>query len=534
MPMKYLLPLLLALLCPPAHAIVQPNIVVILVDDMGFSDIGAYGSEIPTPNLDALAETGARFTQFYNTGRCCPTRASLLTGLYSHQAGMGWMTTDQGQPGYQGALNDQCVTIAEVLGTAGYYTAMTGKWHVGFKSGVTPWERGFQHSLNLPAGGVYYPSDSPKCQLHLDGEAIAKDDPRLPENWYGSDLWTEYGIRFIDEAISEAKPFFLYLAHVAPHFPLQADAEDIAKFRGKYKEGWDTLSEQRLARQQASGLLDPSWKPTPRPEEIPAWDSLSDEEKDRYDHIMAVYAAVMHRMDQSVGTLMDALKERGIYEDTIIFFMSDNGGNAESGVSGKTVGDPTQADSNWFVGRSWAHLQNTPFREYKHFNHEGGIASPLIVHYPAMMEEGGWIETPAHVIDILPTCVDLSAALYPETRGQSPVHPMEGQSLIPVLTGEGDLPERNLYWEHEGNAALRKGDRKLVRKGMKGEWELYDLKADRTEQTNLAPTHLEEVQSMVKEWREWAQRAQVLPKPETGRKKNNKKANSAPEAKAES
>ena len=198
----------------------RPNIVLIMADDMGFSDIGSYGGEIPTPNLDQLGANGVRFAQFYNTGRCCPTRASLLTGLYSHQTGIGWMTTDQKVAGYRGHLNDHCVTIAEVLNTAGYFTAMTGKWHVGFSHGVTPWERGFKRSLNLPAGGVYFPSDSPKCRLHLNGEAIANNDSCLPKNWYGTDLWTRFGISFIDEAIEAKKPFFPYIAHVAPHFPL--------------------------------------------------------------------------------------------------------------------------------------------------------------------------------------------------------------------------------------------------------------------------------------------------------------------------
>jgi len=507
-------------LISPASAAEKPNIVVILVDDMGFSDIGPYGSEIPTPHLDALAEQGARFSQFYNTGRCCPTRATLLTGLYSHQAGMGWMTTDQKQPGYTGHLNDSCVTLAEVLNGAGYLTAMTGKWHVGWKFGVTPKGRGFQRSLNLPAGGVYMGSDSAKCALHLNGEPIEPDDERLPENWYGTDLWTDYGIRFIDEAIAEEKPFFLYLAHVAPHFPLQADAESIARFRGQYMEGWDALSEKRLARQREIGLISADWQPEARPEQIAAWDSLSDEEKDRFDHIMAVYAAVMHRLDQSIGDLVAALKERDQFDNTLILFMSDNGGNAEAGPNGRTVGDPTQADSNWFCGRSWAHLQNTPFREYKHYNHEGGIATPLIASWPAQIQNTGeWITEPAHLIDIMATCVDIAGASYPKTFEGREITPMQGQSLLPLLKGSGEFAKRPLYWEHEGNAALRVGDRKLVRKGINGPWELFDLAADRTEQNDLAEEHPEEVQGMVKQWRTWAQESQVLPRPQKGKKK---------------
>ena len=222
----------------------RPNIVVILVDDMGFSDIGCYGSEIPTPNLDALAQEGLRFTQFYNTARCCPSRATLLTGVYAHQAGVGHMTEDDNLPGYRGRLNDQCVTLAEVLNPAGYFTAMSGKWHVGQNHGVTPKSRGFQRSLNAPAGGFYQPGH-PRAELYLNGEKIANDDARLPKDWYTTDLWTTFGLKFIDEALAEKKPFLLYLAHNAPHFPIQAPADEIAKFRGTYKTGWDVLREKR-------------------------------------------------------------------------------------------------------------------------------------------------------------------------------------------------------------------------------------------------------------------------------------------------
>ncbi|MFN9913552.1 MAG: sulfatase-like hydrolase/transferase, partial [Pirellulaceae bacterium] len=242
----------------PGEAAERPNIVVILVDDMGFSDLGCFGSEIPTPHLDALAAGGMRFSQFYNTGRCCPTRAALLTGLYSHQAGIGHMTDDKGQPGYRGRLNDRCVTIGEVLRPAGYLTAMTGKWHVGQNFGVTPWERGFERSLNAAAGGFYFASAA-KANLFLNGEALARGDSRLPADWYSTDLWTTFGLKFIDEARQADRPFFLYLAHTAPHFPLQAPADAIALFRGKYREGWDALRQRRHARQLEVGIIAQSW-----------------------------------------------------------------------------------------------------------------------------------------------------------------------------------------------------------------------------------------------------------------------------------
>lgn len=504
----------------------QPNIVVILVDDMGFSDLGCYGSEIPTPNLDALAAGGLRFTQFYNTARCCPTRAALLTGLYSHQAGVGHMTNDRGQPGYQGRLNDRCVTMAEVLRPAGYFTAMTGKWHVGQNYGVTPWGRGFDRSLNAAAGGFFFP-DHPRAELYLNGEKIANDDPRLPPNWYSTDLWTTFGLKFIDEALAAKKPFYLHLCHNSPHFSLQAPAETIAKFRGKYKAGWGALRDQRLARQVEMGITDAHWEKAPQPKEIKLWSEHTAEEQDRFDHIMSVYAACVHRMDQAVGDLVAGLKARGLYENTLILFMSDNGGNAEAGPNGRTVGDPSTGKSDWFCGESWAFLQNTPFRRYKHFTHEGGIATPLVAHWPAGIAARGELRhQPAHLIDIMPTVVDVSGAEYPQTFNDRPILPPEGLSLVKAFRNE-PLDRDAIYWEHEGNAAVRVNDLKLVRFSRNGLWELYDLKADRTEQHNLAGERPEQVRELSIKWQAWAERAQVLPYPadENGRKKvPNKKA----------
>lgn len=503
----------------------RPNIIVILVDDMGFSDIGCYGSEIPTPNLDALAAGGVRFTQFYNTGRCCPTRASLITGLYPHQAGVGHMTNDKGVPGYQGRLNDSCVTIAEVLRPAGYFTALSGKWHVGQNYGVTPWGRGFDRSLNAAAGGFYFPG-SPKAILFLNGEPIANEDPRLPKDWYSTDLWTTFGLKFIDEALAEKKPFYLHLCHNAPHFPLQAPAEEIAKFRGKYKIGWGATRDRRYARMIELGIIDKSWAKSPRPQAVSPWQEVSAEEQERFDHLMAVYAAVVHRMDKAVGDLVAGLRERGILDNTLILFMSDNGGNAEAGPRGKTNGDPSQADSDWFCGESWAFPQNTPFRLYKHYNHEGGIATPLIAHWPARIGTGKvgdetmgrLVQTPAHLIDIMPTCVEFAGASYPQVFNGKTIRPMEGQSLAPLLLSPTENPptpisDRALFWEHEGNAAIRAGDMKLVRKGREGPWELYDMKADRTELHDLAALQPEKAQALTAKWEAWAERAQVKPYP---------------------
>jgi arylsulfatase len=491
---------------------------------MGFSDISCYGSEVPTPNLDKLAANGLRFTQFYNTGRCCPTRASILTGLYPHQAGVGHMTEDRGVPGYRGRLNDRCVTIAEVLDGAGYFTAMSGKWHVGQNQGVVPWERGFQRSFNSPAGGFYYP-EGRQNRLFLNGKALADDAPELPKNWYTTDLYTDFGLRFIDEGLAAKKPFFLYLAYNAPHFPLQAPADEIARFRGKYKIGWDKLREQRHARQKELGVVDTSWALSPRPDAVAAWDTLTDAEKDRFDNIMAIYAACVAHIDTAVGRLVAALKQRGVLDNTLIIFLSDNGGNAESGPRGRLEGaSPGAAYSTVFCGQSWATLENTPFRRYKHFNHEGGIATPFIVHWPAGVAARGELrQQPGHLVDVMATCVDLAGAKYPaEFQGRS-ILPMEGRSLVPAFANQ-PIQRDALFWEHEGNAAVRVGDWKLVRLGRNGPWELYNLKTDRTELHDLAATEPDRAAELAAKWDAWATRTNVkpYPAPEGAQKKGKK------------
>ena len=491
----------------------RPNIVVILVDDMGFSDLGCTGGEIPTPHLDALAAEGLTFTRFCNTGRCCPTRASLLTGLYPHQAGVGYMTDDEGLPGYRGRLGDGCVTIAESLRDAGYFTCMAGKWHVGQNHGVAPWNRGFLRSLN-PAAGGFYQAGSPRYELSLDGAAIAADDPRLPPDWYSTDLWTEFGLRFIDDARAVRKPFFLYLAHNAPHFPLQARAEEIERFRATYAAGWDALAARRFERQVAAGLFTGAETPAGRPAGVAAWDEIPEAERLRFAHLMATYAATVHLMDRSIGTLVAGLRDRDLLDDTLILFLSDNGGNAESGPAGRTVGDPTKPDSSWFCGESWAWLQNTPLRRFKHYAHEGGIATPLIAHWPrGIAARGERRRQPGHVIDILPTCLEVAGAAMPATREGVAVQPLEGRSLVPAFPAEtGAL--RRLCWEHEGNAAVSDGDTKLVRLGRDGPWELYDLVADRTESHDLAAAQPEKVRELTAAWEQWAERVHAVPMPD--------------------
>jgi arylsulfatase len=498
----------------------RPNVIVILVDDLGFSDFGCYGSEIPTPNIDALAAGGVRFTQFYNTARCSPTRASLITGLYPHQAGLGHLdsTVHEGSKGTTGKLRTDCVTIGEVLGEAGYFTIMTGKWHMGGYRGTPPWSRGFQRSLSSKIGEVYFPDQKQRREdgLDINGKRVDHDDPILGENWYGPDLITEWGLKFVDEAQAAGRPFFWYLAHSSVHFPLQAPQEDIDRYRGKYLVGWDKLREARHRRQIEMGLVDAKWPLTPRPPDVPAWDTRTDKAKDRFDHIMAIYAAMIDRLDRSIGTLVSELKERGMDENTLIVLLSDNGGNAESGPRGRLEGDqPGGPQSTVFLGQNWATLANTPFRRYKHFTHEGGISTPFIVHWPAGIpsERNGKLEhQPAHLIDVMATVVEATGATYPAEFNGNTIQPMEGVSLLPAFAGEPLQRKGPIFFEHEGNRAVRAGKWKLVLKH-RGPWELYDMEADRTERHNLVDEEQKIAQDLIAKWEAWAKRADVGPWP---------------------
>jgi len=510
---------LFALTLTAAAAAPRPNIVVILVDDVGFSDLGCYGSEIPTPNLDALAAGGVRFTQFYITARCSTTRASLMTGLYPHQAGMGWLDgkVEPQSKGFHGKLLPRCVTIAEVLRDAGYFTAMTGKWHMGQQNGTPPWKRGFMRSLNSQFGEIYFPHEDDKPgtkNLYLNGREIPKDSPEIGgPNWYSTDLFTDWGLKFIDEARAEKKPFFLYLAQGAAHFPLRAPEEVIAKYRGKYLAGWDELRAQRFAKQKQLGLIDEKWTLAPRPPEVATWESLTAEQKERFDHIMAVYAAMIDRIDYAVGTLVAGLKERGELDNTLILFLQDNGGNGEGGPNGitKGTGPIGSPQSDVHLGMSWATLNNTPFARYKHFTHEGGISTSLIAHWPAGIpasRNGGLAKEPGHLIDIMATCVDLTGAKYPANYAGHAIEPMEGVSLRPAFAGQPLARTQPIFWEHEGNKAVRDGHWKLVQRH-RLDWQLYDMAADRTEQHDLSKERTDIASRLEAAWAGWAQRTYV-------------------------
>lgn len=511
-----------------AAAAKRPNIVVILADDMGFSDIGCYGGEIDTPNLNRLAKGGIRFTQFYNTARCCPTRSSLLTGLYPHQTGMGHMvnTGRKDLPGYTGDLSRSSVTIAEVMKAAGYRTYMSGKWHV---TPVTeskhnwPRQRGFDRFFGTihGAGSFYDPAT-----LVRENEMIQPDRP----DFFYTDAIAENACSFIDSNVRGQDPFFLYCAFTSPHWPLHAIEKDIAKYKGRYRDGWDALRVERHRRMIDSGVVDNRWKLTTRDPRVPAWASTPS--KEWQQRRMEVYAAQIDRMDQSIGRILAKIREAGAEENTLILFLSDNGGCAEEMASrgplplhipaktrdGRPVvrgNDPKimagPEDTYQSYGIGWANASNTPFRLYKHWVHEGGIATPLIAHWPAAIRKrGGFSHQPGHLIDIMATCCEAGGATYPAEYQGTPIQPPEGRSLLPILRG-GKRPDHpEIYWEHEGNRAVRQGKWKLVSRHP-GNWELFDLEADRTETEDLVVKNSAKAQELAAKWNAWATRCHVVP-----------------------
>lgn len=483
----------------------RPNIVLILADDMGFSDIGCYGSEIETPNLNALARSGLRFTHFRNTARCCPSRSSLLTGLYAHQAGVGLMVEDRGRPAYQGYLNDRCATLAEVLRPAGYRTYMSGKWHVGEKRPHWPTDRGFDRYFGLISGACnYFRLDDPDRprQMALDDKPWQPP----PTGFYMTDAIAEHAVEFLDthaHARSE-QPFFLYTAFTAPHYPLHALPEDIAKYEGKYMKGWDALRLERHQRMIDMGIVDRRWPLTPRDREAPAWDTVKD--KTAWDRRMSVYAAQIDRMDQGIGQILQKIRDVGEEDNTLVMFMADNGGCAEIVDRGKPGVPPGLPDSFMSYGIPWANASNTPFRLYKRWVHEGGIATPLVVRWPSRVKHANTITHQAgHLIDIMATCVDASGARYPG----APILRMEGKSLVPVFEGKS-IGDRILFWEHMGNRAVLEGKWKLVSR-YPNDWELYDLEADRTEMHDLAASLPDRAARLLGYYNRWAQRCGVAP-----------------------
>lgn len=534
-----------------ASAAPRPNIIVIMSDDMGYSDVGCYGGEIPTPNLDRLAAGGLRYTQFYNTGRCVPTRAALLTGLYPHQAGLGRMTSDDELPGYRGTLGRNTATLAEVLRGAGYHTYMSGKWHVtgqlrpdGDKSSW-PLQRGFDkfYGTIIGAGSFFDP-----WTLTRGNDAVTPDnDPEYqPGIFYYTHAISHHAVRFVNEHAAEhpEEPFFLYVSHTAPHWPMHALEEDIARHRGRFDEGYETLRAARFERMRALGVIprETALSPEPNP-----WEDVPDELREWELRCMEVYAAMIDSMDRGIGQLVQALEEHDLLDNTLILYLHDNGGCDEAfgreprknAVTGVEPMDPDELQTAMFptrtrdghpvlmgpevmpgpatsyiaYGRGWANVSNTPLRQYKASQHEGGIATPLIAHWPqGIPSKGGLRHEPGHLIDLMPTFVDLSDAQYPQEIEGLPVPPMEGRSLVPGFGADRAGEDRVLIWEHYGNAAIRRGRWKLVRLANRP-WELYDLGTDRSEMNNLVTRHPEKAAELEQLWHEHAERTLVLPMP---------------------
>ncbi len=516
-----------------------PNIVLILADDMGFSDIGCFGAEISTPNLDRLAAQGARLTQMYNSARCCPTRASLLTGLHPHQTGVGHMISDFGHPSYRGFLNDRCVTIAEALRPHGYRTFMSGKWHVGGGPWGTdpsawidggepgtrprPIDRGFDHHFGtLEGAGSYFDPHT----LISDEQLVTTVDP----DFFYTDAIGDQAAGAIERYARGSQPFFVYVGYTAPHWPLHALPQDIERYRGRYRDGWDAVRTARLERLRDSGILDPAWPITPRDLQAPDWKDV--EHREWEDLRMAVYAAQIDSMDQSIGRILDALQRTGTADNTLVMFLSDNGGCAEflhedfltkidlviphtrDGRPVRLGNDPSiepgDADTYMSYDLPWANASNTPFRLYKHWVHEGGIATPFVACWPNEIPPGQILHEPCHVSDIMATCLEATTTPYPTEYENRPITPLEGESFLAMLRGEPWSRRDPICWEHEGNRAVRWGRWKLVSRH-RVPWELYDMAEDRTELDDLAARNPQKVEELAGVWTDWASRCDVLP-----------------------
>lgn len=516
-----------------AFAQEKPNIIVILADDLGFSDLGCYGGEVRTPVLDKMARQGVRMTQMYNSARSCPSRANLLTGLYPHQTGLGHMdaTRPAWPKGYAGfRSNSDNVTIAEVLKGAGYFTAMSGKWHLG--KTANPIQRGFQEYYGLLGGFNSFWNPDVYTRLPKD---------RAPRQYkegefYATNVITDYAIDFINQAHQEEKPLFLYLAYNAAHFPLHAPKEVTDKYMKTYLQGWDKIRDQRWKRIVKMGLLQGKSELSPRgmvPESLfedethplPAWDSLTKEQQTDLARRMAIYAAMIDIMDANIGRVLDTLQKNGELDNTFIMFMSDNGACAEWHEFGFDKQTGTEYHTHvgaeldqmglpgtyHHYGTGWANVCCTPFTLYKHYAHEGGISTPCIIQWGKQIKHKGSIDhQPAQFSDIMATCIELAGTKYPKEYEGRKIIPTPGVSILPIVRGE-EMPDRFIYAEHEGNRMVRKGDWKLVSANFRGdEWELYNIKEDRTEQHNLIKEYPEMARELENAYFEWADRSDVL------------------------
>lgn len=506
----------------------KPNIILILADDLGYSDLGIYGSEIHTPNLDQLASDGIRFRQFYNNSISAPTRASILTGQYPHKAGVGYFSNNLGLPAYQGYLNQSSLTLGEVLQTAGYRTLLSGKWHVaGKKDGKDvsrPWQRGFDESFNADNGsyfdqGDYIPKSSKASNREFQRKGVyylnGKPYSLKPGSYYVTDLVTDKALSFLRE--KSDKPFFLYLAYTAPHWPLHAKPEDIAKYKGKYDEGWDELRKQRFERLKKSGLIPDSFKISNKDKDIYDWKRLSYDRKKLWAKKMEVFAAMVDCLDQNVGRILNELKKRHIDDNTLVIFISDNGAPAENletwfGGAIRNSGPVGSIGSFESQSKNWSYVSNTPFRAFKDYVYEGGISSPFIARFPSRIKRGTIVDGTGHIIDLAPTFYELAGAVYPTPYNNIKTNPLAGKSLLPVLFGKEQQVKRNapLFWERAGNRAIRDGKWKLESHYPNYQWELYNIEEDRGETKNVAAEHHDIVSQLSTKYFHWADSTGVV------------------------
>ncbi len=496
--MRFIVVLFSLVVTSVVSAAERPNIVLILCDDMGFSDIGCYGGEISTPNIDRLAAEGLRFTQFYNNAKCTTTRASLITGLYPRPSG--------------NLLKDDMLSIPEALRPAGYRSVLSGKWHLGDQRPRRPSDRGFDRYFALLDGCCNFFDPSRPDPDFKGGRVrvVARDDVRIesfPDDFYMTDAITDYAIESLDELNASRAPFFLHVCYTAPHYPLHARPEDIEKYRGTYLEGWDELRRKRHARLIELGLIDPAWTLPGRDREVAPWADAP--HKKWQDLRMAVYAAMIDRMDHGIGRMLDKLDTLGMAENTVVMFLSDNGGCAERPGGDDPTRIPGPKEFYTACGPGWAYAQNTPFRRFKSHCHEGGIATPLIVRWPGVVAPGTLTHQVGHIIDLLPTCAELAGTEIPATRGDKPALSTEGLSLLPVFRGETRAGHEWLFWEWAGTRAARRGQWKISWDNGAKAWELYDLNADRTETRDLAAAHPKRVAEMSEAWLAWAERTGV-------------------------
>jgi len=469
-----------------------PNILMIMADDLGFADLGCYGSEIHTPHLDQLASQGMRMTQFYNTAKCTETRSILLTGLYHQQ------TQNLNR-------NDNNLTIAEVLQELGYRTILSGKWHVGdWKAETnTPNDRGFDQYFGFLTGAIDFFTGE-EYSSGINYMRVNREEYEVPDDFYATDAFTDFALEQIEASVEEQKPFFLYLAHNAPHFPLQVHQDRIDQYQDEYMLGWDSLRKQRQQRMQELGIISREWKLSTRDSLTPSWQALLPDARKEEDLLMATYAGMISQLDQQIGRITSRLDDLGIADQTLVLFFSDNGGCPYDANHAPIV-PPGPATSGRTYDTEWAQVSNTPFQKYKQWVHEGGISSPMIVRWPGKVPANSISHQPGQVLDIMPTLVEVAQGSYPiEFEGRQPL-PMEGVSLLPIFTGDTLARTQPMFWEYRGSRAVREGPWKLV--GQRGDqWELYNLDKDRSESTNLAEQHPDRVATMAEQYDRWAAR----------------------------